>query len=390
MSVAFLKDRCLSRILAGHPWVYAADILRVEKAPKDGDEIMVRTATGGYVGRGFYNATSRIPIRIVSRSKNSLNEAFFLKRLQDAIALRRGASSVLPEACRLVWSEADFLPGLVVDSYGEQLVIQTLTLAMEQRLEMLTGLLRELLPIKGILERNDASSRIFEGLPLRKGSLWGEVKAREWVRMGEVCMEMDLLSGQKTGSYLDQIEHHHRVGVLGKGRRVLDCFTYQGGFALHAAKSGAQSVEAVDISDDAVVSGRRNAEINGLENIRWKTANVFDDLNSRQRAGEEWDMIILDPPSFTKSRSKLEDALRGYKEIHLRALKLLKPGGLLATFCCSHHVEATVFRAIVLDAAFDARRILRLREVFHQPPDHPIIPAIPETEYLKGFLFEVV
>ena len=171
---------------------------------------------------------------------------------------------------------------------------------------------------------------------------------------------------------------------------MLDCFTYHGGFALHAAKSGAKSVEAVDISADAIAHARRNAEINGLQDIRWKTANVFDDLNARQRAGEKWDMVILDPPSFTKSRSRLEEALRGYKEIHLRALKLLEPGGVLATFCCSHHVDEATFRAVTLDAAFDARVVLRLRETFHQPPDHPVIPAIPETEYLKGFLFEVV
>ncbi len=390
MSVAFLKDHSLSRIRAGHPWVYSADVLKIEKAPTDGSEITVRAADGGYIGHGFYNSKSRIPIRILSRTKEPLEEPFFRKRLQAAIALRQGNTGVVPETCRLVWSEADFLPGLIVDRYGDQLVIQTLTLAMDHQIKMIARLLLELVPVKGILERNDSASRVFEGLPLRKGVIWGEVAERVTVPMGDIRMEIDLISGQKTGSYLDQIGHHRLMGALAKDRKVLDCFTYHGGFALHAARAGAKAVEAVDISADAIERCHRNAEINQLQGIQWKAANVFDDLNVRQRAGEKHDLVILDPPSFTKSRSRLEEALRGYKEIHLRALMLLKPGGLLATFCCSHHVDAETFRAVALDAAFDVRVILRLRDTFHQPFDHPVIPAIPETEYLKGFLFEVV
>jgi 23S rRNA (cytosine1962-C5)-methyltransferase len=240
------------------------------------------------------------------------------------------------------------------------------------------------------MERNDVPSREFEGLLPQKGWLVGSGEARRVVALGLAKMDVDLLEGQKTGEYLDQIANQMSVGALAKGRRVLDCFTYHGGFALHAALNGAASVEAVDISENAIAMCRRNAELNGPAKVTWLAANVFDDLNARVKARAQFDLVVLDPPSFTRSRAKLEEALRGYKEINLRAFKLLSPGGLLATFCCSHHVDGETFRAVVLDAAFDAHKILRLRGVFGQPPDHPIIPAIPETEYLKGYLFEVV
>ncbi len=389
MAGAFLKEQSLGRILAGHPWVYSSDVLKVEKAPEDGGEILVRTPDGGYVGNGFYNSKSRIPIRILSRSKEKLDADFFRRRILEARTLR--ADPELPNACRLVWSEADFLPGLVVDRYDDALVMQTLTLAMDQRKDEIAGVLREVFNSELIVERNDVTSRQFEGLTSRKGVLLGDAKmAKRAITLGRAKFEVDLLEGQKTGSYLDQIGHHMMVGARCTGRRVLDCFTYHGGFALHAALGGATVVEALDISEDAITACRRNAELNGVTNIKWKAANVFDELNARLRAKESFDLVVLDPPSFTKSRAKLPEALRGYKEIHLRALKLLSPGGLLATFCCSHHVDAETFRAVALDAAFDARKILRLRQTFSQPPDHPVIPSIPETEYLKGFLFQVV
>ena len=251
-------------------------------------------------------------------------------------------------------------------------------------------LLKEIEQPSAIVERNDVSSRAFEGLPLQKGFLFGEPNPVRAIGMGEAKFEVDLLQGQKTGAYLDQIANQQLVGRLARGRRVLDCFTYQGGFALHAALAGAAHVEAWDVSEDAVRACRRNAELNGASQVVWKTANVFDELKTIQRANRGFDLIILDPPSFTRSREKLQDALRGYKEIHLRALQLLAPGGLLATFCCSHHVDAETFRAVILDAAFDAHKLLRLRQILSQSPDHPIIPAIPETEYLKGFLFQIV
>ena len=398
MAVAFLKDHSLGNILAGHPWVYLADILLVENPPEDGGEITIRTAQGAYLGNGFYNSKSRIPIRIYSRSKEKLDEAFFRKRLLAAKNLRddvlqsskpdNGAAT--PDVYRWVWSEADFLPGLVVDRYGDACVIQTLTLAMEQQKRLFVDLLREIGRAEVVIERNDVASRQFEGLALQKSVLAGDLGKKRLIRLGNARFEVDLINGQKTGAYLDQAVNYLAVGALARDRRVLDCFTYHGGFALHAALGGAQEIEALEISEAAVAVCRRNAELNGATHIRWRAANVFDELNARQRRGETFDLIVLDPPSFTKSRGKVMEALRGYKEIHLRAFKLLPPGGLLATFCCSHHVDALTFRSVALEAAFDARKILRLRRTFSQSPDHPIIPAIPETEYLKGFLFEVV
>jgi len=431
---AFLKERSLGRIVAGHPWVYESDLAGLEKAPADGGEITVRTENGRYVGDGFYNSRSRIPIRVFSRSKESLDEAFFRKRILEAKALRENWHDVegesrndllpatpavdrdspveagrpgplrrqataptfsgpsLPPACRLVWSEADFLPGLIVDCYGDALVVQTLTLALDQRKDVMVELLKEIYQPSMIVERNDVSSRAFEGLPLQKSILWGEQNSVRRVVMGGVEFEIDLIQGQKTGAYLDQIANQQQVEQLARGKRVLDCFAYHGGFALHTALGGASHIEAWDVSEEAVRVCRRNTELNPTiaGQVIWKTANAFDEFKVVQRANRRFDLIILDPPSFTRSREKLSDALRGYKEIHLRALQLLDPGGLLATFCCSHHVDAETFRAVILDAAFDARKLLRLRQTFSQSCDHPIIPAIPETEYLKGFLFQIV
>ena len=406
MSGAFLKERCLGRIFAGHPWIYESDIQRFDKPPADGGEIIARTVTGGFVGAGFYNSKSKIPIRLYSRTKGEkLDETFFRQRLLAAKELRAASvSHVGPplagvpgsspgadrSSFRLVWSEGDFLPGLIIDRYDDAWVIQTLTLAMDQRKDMIVSLLKQLFDAKAVMERNDVPSRGYEGLPLQKGWLCGSGDPKRVVTLGHGRFEVDLLEGQKTGEYLDQVANQMAVGALAKGRKTLDGFTYHGGFALHAALNGAASVEAVDISDGAIAICRRNAELNGQAKVTWKAANVFDDLNARVKAREAFDLIVLDPPSFTKSRAKLEEALRGYKEINLRAFQLLPSGGLLATFGCSHHVDAETFRAVVLDAAFDAHKIVRLRGVFGQPPDHPVIPAIPETEYLKGLLFEVV
>ncbi len=399
MSNAFLRERSLGRIMSGHPWVYASDILRTDGGVEDGAEVTVRSAQGVLVGTGFANSKSKIPVRIFSRKAEELDKVFFRRRILAARDWRRSAvvssglplaADGLPEGCRLFWSEADFLPGLIVDRYGDALVIQTLTLGLDQRREILLDLLQEIFQPSLMVERNDAPSRQFEGLPPRKGIVRGEGSPVREVRLGWIKLEVDLLEGHKTASYLDQVENHVRIGELAKGLRVLDCFSYQGGFALHAAKGGAARVEAVDLSETALATARRNGERNALPDVEWKTANVFDDLNARLRAKENFDLVVLDPPSFTRTRERLPEALRGYKEIHLKALRLLGPGGLLATFCCSHHVSAETFRAVALDAAFDAHRTLRLVRAFPQAADHPIIPAIPETEYLKGFLFQVV
>ena len=386
---AYIKDHRLPRILAGHPWVYQSDLLSLKKAPVDGDAVVVRSQSGSFVGKGFYNSKSSISIRLMTRDKNEeLDEAWLRRRLEAAIDFRKNFCK--PRASkRLVWSEADFLSGLIVDQYGDTLVIQTLSLAMDQRKGAIANILRDLLRPKSILERNDVASRRYEGLTELVALIDGDKPIPTPIRLGSAQFEVDCMRGHKTGTYLDQQDNWETVGSFCKGRSVLDCFTYEGGFAIHAALAGARSVQAVDISGDAVARCRKNAELNKVS-CEFIQANVFDQLTKLVNDGKHFDVVILDPPSFTKTRDKLEDALRGYKQIHLKALKLLAPGGLLATFCCSHHVDAETFRAVALDAGFDTRKNIRLLATFAQPLDHPILPAVPETEYLKGHLFQII
>jgi 23S rRNA (cytosine1962-C5)-methyltransferase len=271
---------------------------------------------------------------------------------------------------------------------------------MDQRKPLIIGALQRILSPRAIVERNDISSRKFEGLPDANGVIAGEFDGQLAVNINQLRFEVDLLGGQKTGLYLDQQVNYQRVADLvarSQDAQVLDCFSFVGGFALHAARAGAAHVHAIDQSEEAGAAGARNAAANGLATkCSFESANVFDWLKAQTMAKPHekviprFDFVILDPPSFTRNRSAVPDALRGYKEIHLRALKLLKPGGTLATFCCSHHVDAAMFQDVILAAAFDARRLLRRVATYSQSPDHPVIPAIPETEYLKGYAFEVV
>jgi 23S rRNA (cytosine1962-C5)-methyltransferase len=294
-------------------------------------------------------------------------------------------------------AESDFLSGLIVDKYEDVLVIQISALGMDQRKDLIVSALQAIFSPRAILERSDVASRKFEGLSEAQGKLAGDHAGPLPVDLNGIKFETDLLQGHKTGLYLDQQVNYRRVGELASGAHVLDCFSFLGGFALHAARAGATHVHLVDQSSEAIASATRNAAINGLsDKCSFEAANVFDWLKAQtqtqphEKLVPRWDLIVLDPPSFTRNRAAVPDALRGYKEIHLRALKLLKTGGTLATFCCSHHVDAGLFQDTVLSAAFDARRILRRVATYSQAPDHPIIPMIPETEYLKGFAFEVV
>ncbi len=389
MAGLIVKPR--SRIYHGHDWVYTSEVLKVWGEPKDGDVISVKDGKDRLLGSAIYNSKSQIIARRFSRQRQELDLDFFQRRIAQSIAYRqrRGCD---PRLGRLVWSESDGIPGLIVDRYGDYLVVQTLTLAMDQRREEIAGVLQEQLQPKGIVERNDAPIRIAEGLELRTGMLRGEPPVPFLIHAAGLEFEVDLLHGQKTGFYLDQIGSYPRVARHAAGRRVLDCFANQGAFALACAKAGAASVSALEISADACAKIRGNATRNGL-NVEVIERNVFDFLKLSDTAsgadGARYDLIILDPPSFTKSRGKLDDALRGYKEIHLRALKLLAPDGLLATFCCSHHVSREHLLGVINEAAVDTRRTLRQLETFSQAIDHPIISTMPETEYLKGFLFEL-
>ncbi len=378
-----------NRIRAGHPWIYQRSLQRPETAPPDGAWVEVVDQRQRFLGRGFWHNTSKIAVRIMTHQRDEPDAVFWRRKIQAAIAHRK---QVMPDATslRLISSEADGLSGLIVDRYENSLVLQITAAGMEQHRKLILAAMMDFLEPDCIVERNDVRSREFEGLPQSKGVLHGELAGAVDVQLGGLNFAMNLLEGHKTGGYLDQQLNHTLVAAHCADKRVLDCFTFQGGFAVHAAKAGASEVLGLDQSDEAVAQARANAEANEVE-VSFESANVFDWLKKNSgKEGREFDVIILDPPSFTRNRASVPDALRGYKEIHLRALRMLPPGGLLATFCCSHHVDDDLFLDTILSAAADARKVLRLRERFWQSPDHPIVPAIRETEYLKGFLLEVL
>ncbi len=399
LPTVLLRPGEADRVVAGHPWIYQGSILRLTQPVREGDLVQVKVHRQRFLGVGFFNSKSKIHVRVVAPERVAVDEAFFEQAIRTAISVRK---KHLPDATsfRVLNAESDFLSGLVVDKYEDVLVLQTSSLGMDQRKPMIIAALRKILSPRAIIERNDISSRKFEGLPDANGVIAGQFEGTLAVRINQLQFEVDLLGGQKTGLYLDQQVNYQRVGGLiarSPDAQVLDCFSFVGGFALHAARAGAAHVHAIDQSEEAVAAAARNAAANGLATrCSFEAANVFDWLNAQtiakphEKVIPRFDCIILDPPSFTRNRAAVPGALRGYKEIHLRALKLLKTGGTLATFCCSHHVDASMFQDVILAAAFDARRVLRRVTVYTQSPDHPVIPTIPETEYLKGFAFEVV
>jgi 23S rRNA (cytosine1962-C5)-methyltransferase len=391
-----LKPGEADRIVAGHPWIYHSSILRMTAQAADGVLVQVKDHRQRLLGTGFYNSKSRISVRVLSPERIEISAAFFEQRIREALVVRQ---KHLPNATsfRVVNAESDFLSGLIVDKYEDVLVLQISSLGMEQRKAMIVAALQKIFSPRAVLERSDVASRKFEGLEEANGIIFGNFSGPVSVNLNGLKFETDLLAGHKTGMYLDQQANYQAVSQFAKDAQVLDCFSFIGGFGLHAARAGAAHVHLLDQSADAVAASLRNAEANALKDtVSAEAVNVFDWLkaNTQTKPNEKlvpkFDLIILDPPSFTRNRASVPDALRGYKEIHLRALKLLRPGGTLATFCCSHHVDAGLFQDTVLSAAFDARKILRRVATYAQSPDHPIIPMIPETEYLKGFAFEVV
>lgn len=391
-----LKPGEADRIVAGHPWVYHGSVLRLTHPAGDGDLVQVKDHRQRLLGVGFYNSKSKINVRVLSPERVEVDQKFFEQRIEAALKVRQrhlgGASSF-----RVINAESDFLSGLIVDKYQDVLALQISSLGMDKRKDLILAALKKIFSPRAIVERSEVASRKFEGLLPANGVLAGELAGPVPVILNGLQFEADLAAGHKTGLYLDQQVNYRLVGDLAKGGQVLDCFSFLGGFGLHAARAGAAHVHLLDQSAEAVEAARRNAAANGLEQqCSFETVNVFDWLKAQtatkphEKPVPVWDLIVLDPPSFTRNRASVPDALRGYKEIHLRALKLLKPGGTLATFCCSHHVDATLFQDTLLSAAFDARRILRRVAIYSQSPDHPVIPMIPETEYLKGFAFELV
>ena len=384
------------RIVAGHPWIYQGNILRVTAPPTDGELVQVKDHRQRLLGVGFFNSRSKINVRIIAADRVDLNVAFFEARIRAALAVRQrhlpGATSF-----RIVNAESDELSGLIVDKYEDVLVLQTSALGMDLHKDTIVKVLQKIFAPRAILERNELASRKFEGLPDANGALVASQDGPLTIKLNGLSFEVDLREGHKTGMYLDQQANYQAVAQFAKGANVLDCFSFLGGFGLHAAKAGAAQVLMLDQSADAVTAAKKNAEANGVAGVcQFETTNVFDWFKANtkvaphERVVPRYDMVILDPPSFTRNRASVPDALRGYKELHLRALKLLKPGGVMATFCCSHHVDAGLFLDTVLSAAYDQRRVLRRVATYAQSPDHPVIPSIPETEYLKGFAFELV
>ena len=410
MPVVYLRKGNLSRLVRGHPWVYSNEVAKVSGEPKPGEVVKVSDYRQRPLGCGLYNAKSQIVVRrLTNRSSVEIDERFFCRRIGAAWEWRLRLLRDLT-CCRVINSESDFLPGLIVDKYGDRLVVQTLTFGMDLRKKEIVKVLDELLHPTAIVERNDAVVRKLEGLEQTKSVIKGtEADARFEVCFGGLKYQVDLLEGHKGGLYLDQRANHFLTGQHARGRRVLDAFSYEGGFALQCAAQGAKQVTAVEISESSSKMIEENAKRNGLETgVTVVNKNAFDflkaadaelnakivdkegDASTLRRSDAPYDMIILDPPSFTRNKETLPDALRGYKEINLRACKLLTPGGILATFCCSHHVDRELFEEVIVDAATDAQRTLRQIMPLGQSPDHPILPSVPETEYLKGFLFEVV
>ena len=378
-----------ARILHGHDWVFSGEVLKVFGTPANGDVISLKDGKDRLIGSAIYNSKSQIVARRFSRRKQDLDLDFFQRRIAQAMEYRtrRGVDLRL---CRIVWSESDGLPGVIVDRYGDSLVLQTLTLAMDLRKDMIVEALQNVLgKIDSIIERNDAPVRRAEGMEPQSGVLLGQASGEIEIEVCGLRLTTNLLNAQKTGFYLDQLRHYEAVAQHAKGRRVLDCFASQGAFALACAKAGAAQVTAVEASAESLANARRNAERNGLT-VEWIEQDVFAFLRAAEKEESEYDLIILDPPSFTKTKGGLRDALRGYRELHVRAFKLLSRDGILATFSCSHHVTENIFAQTIADALVDARRSARRLHRFEQALDHPVLPTLPETEYFKGLLLEMM
>ncbi len=391
-----LKPGEADRVVAGHPWIYHGSVLRMTAQAGDGELVQVKDHRQRLLGVGFYNSKSKINVRVLAPERIEVDQAFFDERIAAALAVRK---RFLPKATsfRVVNAESDFLTGLIIDKYEDVIVIQISALGMEKRKPMIVAAVQKIFSPRAIMERSDVASRKFEGLEEANGLIAGQLDGPVAVNLNGIKFETDILGGHKTGMYLDQQTSYEAVAQFAKGADVLDCFSFLGGFGLHAARAGANKVLMLDQSADAVKASLRNAEANGLKkSVSAEAINVFDWLKTNtavkphERVIPRFDLIVLDPPSFTRNRASVGDALRGYKEIHIRALKLLKPGGTLATFCCSHHVDAVTFQDVILSAAYDTRRVLRRVAIYAQSPDHPVIPMIPETEYLKGYAFELV
>jgi 23S rRNA (cytosine1962-C5)-methyltransferase len=387
MAKAILRPTREARVRSGHPWVFSSDIEKAQGEFEPGDVVNVESSKGTFLGQAFYNPNSQIALRMLTYRDEKVDKEFFKNRIKTAWEYRQRFCDI--NSCRLVFSESDFLPGLIVDKFADTLVIQSLSLGIEKWKDAIVESLVETCSPTGIYERSDVPVRRLEGMEQTTGLLYGEVPERVEMTENGIRFLVDVIHGQKTGFFLDQKENRREVMRLCGGARVLDCFTHTGSFALHAAKFGAADVTGVDISEFACDFARENAALNGFDNVQFVAANAFDYLKEQCAAGEQYDVVILDPPAFTKTRAAVEAAARGYKEINLRGLKLVKNGGYLITCSCSQHMLPGQFKDVVLSAARDARVNLFQVEYRTQGRDHPILPAAPETQYLKCGIFRV-
>lgn len=383
----FLKPGKEKRVLSGHPWVFRSDIDSAESGCEPGALVSVHTKQGRFLAMAVYNPRSQITLRVLSLRDEPIDTAFIQNRVERAIAYRRSFADL--HSCRLIHAEADGLPAIVADSFGPVIALQCLSLGMEQFLPDILDTLVGIMKPTGVYERNDVPVRRLEGLEEKSGLLYGQVDDQVEMRENGIRILVNVKEGQKTGYFLDQKENRAAIAPFAKDARVLDCFSHTGGFALHAAHYGAKSVLGIDISELACQGARDNARLNGFDQVSFESANVFDYLHREIQAGNTYDLIILDPPAFAKSRAHVEAASKGYKEINLRAMQLLRDGGYLVSCSCSQHLLPAMFKDIVLQAAQDARVQLMQAEFRSQGRDHPTLPAALETQYLKCGMYRV-
>lgn len=388
MATVFLIRGKEQRVYDGHPWVFRSDIDHVTGEDAEGGVVRVVSDRGRFLAMAVYNPLSQIALRILSRREEPIDGAWIAARVERALAYRRTFADL--RSCRLLFAESDGLPAVIADAFGDVIVLQVLCRGMEPfKQAIVDALIAQLHPM-GVYERNDVPVRTLEGLSMQTGLLYGTVPDRVEMTENGVRFLVDVKEGQKTGFFLDQKENRAAIAPFAKGARVLDCFTHTGSFALHAARYGARDVTGVDISDYACGFATENARLNGWEDrVRFDCANAFDYLRAAQDRHETYDLVVLDPPAFTKTRSAVAGALRGYKEINLRGLKLTRDGGYLVTCSCSQHVLPAMFQQMMLDAQKDARVQLRQVEFRTQGRDHPILPSAPETQYLKCGIYQV-
>jgi 23S rRNA (cytosine1962-C5)-methyltransferase len=389
MTKIYLKRKIAPRIANGHPWIFNNEVGITEGNAGDGETVEVFTHDKKFVGKGYINEKSQIIVRLLTRDKNEeINDDFFLRKITECWAYRQKLGYT--ENCRLVFGEADSLPQLIIDKFNDYFVIQTLALGIDRWKPAIVKAINAVFQPKGIYERNDVPVRELEGLTQQKGFLSDPFDTKILIKENELKFEVDIENGQKTGYFLDQQDNRRAIRHIVKGADVLGAFTYTGTFEIHAAHYGARSVLGLDISENAVQQATKNAALNGLENIcRFETANAFDVLKQWAKEAKQYDVVMLDPPAFTKSRATIEKAITGYKEINLRGMKLVKPGGFLVTSSCTSLVHPELFLQIIDMAAKDARKKIRQVTFQTQSADHPVVPGMENTHYLKFLIIEV-